>query len=216
MLLLFLTDADLLRKARGWWSPGHGGTHAKRMPDPERGGHSTHPHGPFGPVFFEFRHNAAGAIEKLKRHQTGEAVAALYHPEVGDIDLVWGQTSDNPRAKGFGLAKLVRWHPEMLDNLQARLLAMKVHQKHGDVVHLRGGSLRGAIKLTYDQVQKHWLLTAYDKSPEGAPDRTPALSGAVAGEMNPAPSRDASRNSTIPRSLKKSSPIPLFFRVARD
>lgn len=47
--------------------------------------------GPHGPVFREFWHDAAGAIEQLLALRTGEAIGALWHPEVGDIDLVWGE-----------------------------------------------------------------------------------------------------------------------------
>ena len=42
--------------------------------------------GPFGPVLRQYRHDAQGAIKALTELQDGEAVAALYHPEVGDID----------------------------------------------------------------------------------------------------------------------------------
>ena len=206
----------LLFKSRGWWGPTHGGTHIKRAPDRESGAHGVHPQGPYGPIFYGYRHNAKGAIEKLRHHKTGEAIAALYHPEVGDIDLVWGKTSDNPRAKGFGLAKLLRWHPEMVDDLQKHLLLMRVHQKHGDVLHLRGGTFRGAIKLTFDEQQKHWLLTAYDSDSEGASDRTPALSDADAVEMNPAPSNSTNLTPSIHRVFKKSiTTVVVFKRTAQ-
>ncbi len=167
------------------------------------GGEPPPENGPFGPIFRQFHHDAPGAITHLKQQKTGEAVAALYHPEVGDIDLVWGETSDNPRNKGRGLAKLEKWHPEILNDLQGALLKMKVHQRHKDVIHLRSGSLRGAIKLTFDNQQKTWLLTAYDadqtKSGAGnTPDRIPALSGSETVETNPAPSTSAPSTFTLP------------------
>ncbi|MDR1708600.1 MAG: hypothetical protein LBS70_02650 [Candidatus Accumulibacter sp.] len=60
------------------------------------------------PVFTQFRHNAKGAIAALKEAGGGVAIAALCHPEIGDIDLRWGRTSDDPRAKGQGLAKIIQ------------------------------------------------------------------------------------------------------------
>jgi hypothetical protein len=182
------------------------------------GGSDEPPHeqGAFGPIFRQFRHDAQGAIAHLKQQQTGEAVAALYHPEVGDIDLVWGETSDTPRNKGRGLAKLEKWHPEVLNDLQGALLKMKVYQRHKDVIHLRGGSLRGAVKLTFDNQQKTWLLTAYDtdqakRDARNASDGIPASPDTKAVETNPAPSTSAPSISTLPPPAPegKAAPAPV-------
>jgi hypothetical protein len=69
---------------------------------------------------------------------------------------------------------------------------MKVYQRHKDVIHLRGGTFRGAVKLTYDGEQKTWLLTAYDSATQkkgeigSAPGGTPASPSAIAEGTNPA------------------------------
>ncbi len=68
------------------------------------------------PVLTQFKHNAKGAIKALSKAGSGIAIAALYHPEIGDIDLHWGITSDDERAKGFGLAKMIKWHPEVMND----------------------------------------------------------------------------------------------------
>lgn len=128
---------------------------------------STGGNGAFGPIFTQFRHDAQGAIEHLRQQQTGEAVAALHHPEVGDIDLVWGETTDDARAKGKGLAKLIRWHPEVLDDLQGFISRLKVKQRHKDTIHLADDKGRAAVKLTWDGQQKKWLLSAYEKNAGG-------------------------------------------------
>jgi len=124
--------------------------------------------GPFGPIFRQFYHDAQGAIAHLRQTETGEAVAALHHPEVGDIDLVWGHTSDDPRATGEGLAKLARWHPEVLDDLQGFIDSLHVHQKHKNYIHLTDSKdRRGAVRLDYNGQTKTWLLTAYEVGKQG-------------------------------------------------
>lgn len=123
---------------------------------------------PFGPIFRQFYHDAQGAIAHLRQTETGEAVAALHHPEVGDIDLVWGHTSDDPRATGEGLAKLARWHPEVLDDLQGFIDSLHVHQKHKNYIHLTDSKdRRGAVRLDYNGQTKTWLLTAYEVGKQG-------------------------------------------------
>ena len=82
------------------------------------------------PVFTQFKHNAKGAIKTLSKEGRGVAVAALYHKEIGDIDLRWGETSDDARAKGSGLAKIIKWHPEVLNDLQGFISGLKIKQKH--------------------------------------------------------------------------------------
>lgn len=63
-----------------------------------------------GPIFREFRHGAQGAMAQLREVETGEAIAA-HHPEVGDIDLIWGGEGSMP-GKVFGLAKILKRHPK--------------------------------------------------------------------------------------------------------
>jgi hypothetical protein len=126
--------------------------------------------GPFGPILRQFRGDAQGAIAALTKLKTGEAVAALHHPEVGDIDLVWGRlgTPAKDYEDGFGLAKIAVKHPEVLGDLQGFLSGL-----HKDPV----GSGRNRIRLVSDAgdavvsldwkgEQKVWLLTAYKKGAE--------------------------------------------------
>ncbi|MFZ4539256.1 hypothetical protein [Propionivibrio sp.] len=129
------------------------------------------------PVFMQFRHNAKGAIEALKKAGRGVAIAALYHPDIGDIDLRWGNTSDNPRAKGLGLAKIIKWHPEALDDLQGFIEKMTIQQRHKNEIHLRDkANGRAGIKIDWDGKTGHWLVTAFVKPGRGvhAPKGSPA------------------------------------------
>jgi len=116
------------------------------------------------PVFTQYRHNAKGAIAALKKVGAGVSIAALHHPEIGDIDLRWGDTSDDPRKKGKGLAKIIRWHPEVLQDLQGFISRLHVHQKHrakGQIHLTDGKNSRAGVNVEWNHQRGHWLITAY-------------------------------------------------------
>jgi hypothetical protein len=115
------------------------------------------------PVFTQFKHNAKAAIKALSKEGRGVAVAALYHKEIGDIDLRWGETSDDARAKGSGLAKIIKWHPEVLSDLQGFISGLKIKQKHKNYIHLSSANGKAGIKLDWEGKTGHWLVTAYVK-----------------------------------------------------
>lgn len=62
----------------------------------------------FGFVYDQFRGDAEGAIRQLIKMQDGEALGALHHKDIGDIDLVWGKAGTK-KSDGYGLAKLVKF-----------------------------------------------------------------------------------------------------------
>ena len=132
--------------------------------------------GPFGPVYRQYRHDAAGAIARLAEERNGEAIAALHHPEIGDIDLVWGEAGTGA-SDGYGLAKLVRWHPEIVGDLQGVLSAMRVKSRSKNRVNLESADHRAAVRLTWDDQAKHWLLTAFQKREDGATGTTSDTAG---------------------------------------
>ncbi len=119
-------------------------------------------HGPFGPVLTDYKGDASGAIAKLKEMKSGEAIGALHHPDIGDIDLVWGEEGTGA-SDGYGVAKLAKWHPEVLDNLQAILSEMKVTTRSKNRVNLESADHKAGVRLTWDDQAKHWLLTAFKK-----------------------------------------------------
>lgn len=119
-------------------------------------------HGPFGPVLTDYKGDASGAIAKLKEMKSGEAIGALHHPDIGDIDLVWGEEGTGA-SDGYGVAKLAKWHPEVLDNLQAILSEMKVTTRSKNRVNLESADHKAGVRLTWDDQAKHWLLTAFRK-----------------------------------------------------
>lgn len=123
--------------------------------------------GDFGPILTQFKGDAQGAIKALTELQDGEAVAALNHPEVGDIDLVWGK-SPSDKQEGYGLAKISMKHPEVLKDLQGFLNGLHKDQKNSGANRIRLVNDAGdaVVSLDWKNEQKVWLLTAYKKGAE--------------------------------------------------
>ena len=132
--------------------------------EPVAGKADDNKQGDFGPILHEFYHDANGAIAKLTELQDGEAVAALHHPDVGDIDLVWGKEG-TAKSDGYGLSKLIKYHPEVLGNLQGLLLTLTKNDDRSTErrIQLESKDHQAGIKLDWDGKKKTWLLTAFEK-----------------------------------------------------
>ena len=118
--------------------------------------------GKFGNIYNQFKGKAKEAIQFLLGKKEGEAIGALHHPDIGDIDLVWGKEGTG-KSDGFGLAKLVKYHPEVLDNQQEILSDMHVTKRTENRVQLESDTHQAAVRLTWENEKKNWLLTAFEK-----------------------------------------------------
>lgn len=164
--------------------------------------------GAFGLIFRQFRHDARGAIEHLRKQQAGEAIAALHHPDVGDIDLVWGKegTAAREYEDGMGLAKIIKKHSEVLDDLQGFVGGLSVQKRSKNRVVLSDGSGKALVRLDWDGESKHWLLTAYDdsrKAPVTGEGRTGVSAGA---ESAPPADQGTEAEPSIPQAEKLAQP----------
>ncbi|WP_369065301.1 putative barnase/colicin E5 family endoribonuclease [Burkholderia gladioli] len=138
--------------------------------------------GPFGPILTNFRGDAQGAIKALTEMQDGEAIGALHHPEIGDIDLVWGQPGTG-NSDGYGLSKIVEFHPEVLGDLQGILGSMTKRQAGKNRIRLESPDHEASVRLSWDGEAKSWLLTAYEKEEKGAANpRTNTADNKVRGD----------------------------------
>ncbi|MGK9200482.1 PLxRFG domain-containing protein [Sinorhizobium meliloti] len=120
--------------------------------------------GPFGPILRGYEGKWREAALELERRQTGDAIGALHHPEVGPIDLVWGAPGSN-QSNGTGLSKLIAWHPEVLQDLQGFIERLKVDRERSTTrrIQLEDETGRAGVRLDYDGTAKTWLLTAFEK-----------------------------------------------------
>lgn len=127
--------------------------------------------GPFGNIYTQFKGKAKEAIAFLLGKKSGEAIGALHHPDIGEIDLVWGKVGTG-KSNGFGLSKLAEYHPEVLDNLQELLNEMKIVKRSENRINLESNTHKAAIRLEWDGVRKNWLLTAFEKETPTPIDKT--------------------------------------------
>lgn len=163
--------------------------------------------GPHGPIFRQFHHDAAAAIVHLTSLKTGEAIGALHHAAIGDIDLVWGEegTAEKEFEDGFGLAKIIKKHPEVLPNLQGILESLPLKSKTKNRAVLESENYRSIVRLTFDDAQKAWLLTAMEnkKNETGEGTRTDSATLAAGdrpgtgSKLNVVPSREPSKGPIV-------------------
>jgi hypothetical protein len=139
--------------------------------------------GAFGTVYTQFRGKAQEAIAFLLEKKEGEAVGALHHKDIGDIDLVWGKEG-TAKSDGFGLAKLAKYHPEVLGNLQEILDAMVVVKRTDNRVKLESETHQASVRLTWDSEKKNWLLTAFEKKNSVSDNTTDTVGTAEGGKRN--------------------------------
>jgi site-specific DNA-cytosine methylase len=137
--------------------------------------------GAFGNIYNQFRGKAKAAIEFLKKVRGGEAVGALHHKDIGDIDLVWGKEGTG-HSDGYGLSKLVKYHPEVLDNLQEILNDMRVVLRSKNRVNLESETHKAGVRLTWDGERKSWLLTAFKKETSASDKRTDTAATSLGGD----------------------------------
>lgn len=138
--------------------------------------------GDFGPIYDQFKGKPNEAVKFLMSKKDGEALGALHHKEIGDIDLVWGKEG-TAHSDGFGLAKLVKYHPEVVHNLQDILDDMHITKRTANRIQLEGNTHQATVRLTWNEQKKQWLLTAFEKK-SSALDNTTDTAKTLSGKRN--------------------------------
>ena len=67
------------------------------------------------PKYTKFKGKPKEAIKHLLKVQKGDCLEALYHKDIGYIDIVWGENDKNK--KGFGLKHIVEKHGKEIEQL---------------------------------------------------------------------------------------------------
>lgn len=139
----------------------------------------THPEiADFGPAFPEFTGNPIGAFAKLEETKTGEVPAALNHPTVGAVDVIWGQEGKS-KATGFGLSKILKHHPEARPILENLFDAFDVKSENENTIQLELGDYSAVLRKNWKGQEKRWLLTSFGRN-SAADGRTIDISAPVA------------------------------------
>ncbi len=139
--------------------------------------------GEFGPIYTQFKGNPKEAVKFLMSQKNGEAIGALSHKDIGEIDLVWGEEGTG-HSNGYGLSKLAKFHPEVLDNLQPILDDMEVVSRNPNRVNLENSKYKAAVRLTWNNERKNWLLTAFEKRNSAIDNTTGTGETALSDKQN--------------------------------
>ncbi len=173
--------------------------------------------GDFGNIYDCFKHKPKEAIDFLLKNKGGEAIGALSHKEIGDIDLVYGEAGSS-HSDGYGLAKLEKFHPEVLDKLQNIIDDMKVAKKTANRVQLESETHKASVRLTWNGKSKTWLLTAFEKSSDVSGSRT-GIAGTDGSRKNDTATLANTAVSTIPQStgsVKEKAKKPSYSEKDRE
>lgn len=124
--------------------------------------------GKFGEIFATFRGRAKAAWQYLSSRKNGQARGVFYRPEIGEIDLIWG---DAPTPySGKGLAHIDRKHVKTLGNFASMEEAIEVIDdvvQHGNIQEEEGNTVaiekdQYRVVVARDEAG-NWVLTAFDK-----------------------------------------------------
>ena len=116
--------------------------------------------------YHQFYHDCQAAIIFLTEQRGGIAVAALHHHTLGDIDLVWGREGDE-RNKGHGLAKIIKFHPEVVDGMQEifnRMILIKYKGEKGFDISDKNKKYIATVRINYYGKDRRWLMTMFQKN----------------------------------------------------
>ena len=125
----------------------------------------------FGKNHSEYYHDGAGAIAKLLETKEGQVAGAFHREDVGDITLAWGEAGTG-KSDGWGLAKIEKFHPEVLDRLDELVQGMPITKETPNRYQLENEDYKIAIRKDYDGESGNWLLTAFEKKESIARRRT--------------------------------------------
>ncbi|EMQ4848827.1 hypothetical protein WGZ40_001700, partial [Campylobacter upsaliensis] len=138
------------------------------------------------------------AIEKLLEEQRGQVKGAFYKEGLGEIDLVWGEAGSG-KSDGFGLAKIVKYHPEVIDKLDDIIANTSIVKESDNRYHLENENYKLAIRKDFEGEKTNWLLTAFEKKDSIARRRTDLPSTQSEAEKT----TSANANEIIPQEIEQ-------------
>ena len=147
----------------------------------------------FGTNYAEFYRDGQGAIAKIlseaKDYEArkeagkltqaeieqgaykGQVAGAFYKEELGDIDVVWG-VEGSSKSDGWGLAKIAKYHPEVLGKLDDLIQDLPIVKETPNRYQLENDDYKIAIRKDFEGQSRNWVLTAFEKKESIARRRT--------------------------------------------
>lgn len=112
-------------------------------------------HGEFGKIYEGVK--GQDAVEFLLDKGHGEVRGAFSRPDIGEIDLVWGNEIED------GLKKILRKHKKDISQITDIVENTPASSKSDNRIVLDDGKRKAVIRLQYNGIDKKWLLTAFMK-----------------------------------------------------
>lgn len=138
------------------------------------GGKSGSSEQAFGKSYKEFSGKPSEAIEHLLNKKQGHVPAAINKEGVGDIDFVYGEPGDAGTKDGYGLAHIIRRRNEenvdgetFVKELPNLIENGKIYKRDdaSDRIYIGTQDKEAAVRLSWDNKDKTWLVSAYVKKP---------------------------------------------------
>ena len=161
----------------------------------------------FGTNYAEFYRDGQGAVKKLLAEKQGQVAGAFYRQDLGDITLAWGEAGTG-KSDGWGLAKIEKYHPEVLDNLSELVEKSPIVKESDNRYLLDTPTHFLAIRKEFDGQKENWLLTAFEKDESIARRRTDLPSSQ--SEVEKATSTNTQSNSSENLSKSQGETISTF------
>lgn len=221
---LFASDADwfdaqldFYRSQGLFGDSAEGATARGPVPEPQAGkaaemapGEAS---GAFGREFPAAAGDWPATLAALRGEQGGVVPGALDHPEIGKIDLPWGEAGKRA-SDGYGLAKLEAHHPDVIANLPEIIQGMAVKSRTANRIRLESRDHEAAVSLDWlGEPRAAWLLTAYgkprevEKAPVLPVDRRGGTPGAPDYERGAPGGRDGSPDRGAVHDIGETGPI---------
>ena len=145
-----------------------------RKPDGQfgSGGSSSENNEPFGKAYNEYSGKPKEAIEYLIKKKNGYVPNAIYKEGIGDIDIVWGEAGTGK--SGYGLSHIIRRRNEEGYNGEEFVKQLPDIINNGKVIdrdkglgrlYVLNNNKEVAIRLTWDNKERNWLVSAYILKP---------------------------------------------------
>lgn len=147
------------------------------------------------------------ALQQVIDNKT-EVKNAMYRPEVGYIDFVYGEagTDAKKHKDGYGIAKILLKHGQEAVNMIPEVIARGKYDlgKSKDRAYFIYKNYRAVIRFTWDGKEKTWLVTNFlDEKIKNSHDADAFVRSAPTTDGTISPSEGSSSTSIIPQEAEK-------------
>ncbi len=128
----------------------------------------------WGTAYTSMTRGGVEAVRYLINKKDGFVPGAFHRDDLGDIDIVYGRTTDDPGDKGgYGLAHIMKRHPDMTPEKLANLVENGTRNEDEDNisagrVYLHDGENRLVVSLSYNEMQRKWVVTSFKETTRAA------------------------------------------------